>query len=366
MPYLWITLGLLINPVDGQISIRQAGSPARIRVTAKLSADLLKRIPEGPVRADLAEKVLRLQLRCPDGTLGAPVFSTYRRNKNDLVLVPRFNLVPGEKYVITLLHKSRPVAQRSHRVPVSYQGPPPVVKGVFPTSDKLPANQLKFYLHFSRPMREGRDIFNHIRLLDANGKEVAHPWRRQELWNAEATRLTLWIHPGRVKMGVKLREQEGPVLLPGHQYSLELGGKLKGADGQSLLPYRKTFSTVGNDQSRPLPANWKLSAVTPSSRDVLRIYFGETVDAELALRCLRVQEVQGRLVQGDSSLEDHESVWCFRPAKAWSKRRYRLLVDDELEDLGGNTPVRLFDTDLKERRLEPAVLELYFQPRADR
>jgi len=366
MPYLWITLGLLINPVDGHISIGAAGSPARIRVTASIPADLLARIPEGPVGADLSEKVLRLQLLRPDGTLGAPVFSTYQRKKNKLILVPRFDLAAGESYVITLLHRNRPVSQRTHRVPFSYQGPPPVVKGVFPTSDKLPTNHLKFYLHFSRPMREGRDIFNYIRLRDANGKQVADPWRRQELWNADATRLTLWIHPGRVKKGVNLRETEGAVLLPGHQYSLELSGKLKGADGQPLVAYRKVFSTVGEDHSRPLPANWKLSTVTSSSRDVLRISFGETLDAELALQCLRVRDVQGRPVQGARSLEDHESVWCFRPAKAWSNRRYRLLVGDELEDLGGNTPVRLFDTDLKASQLDPAVLELSFQPTAGR
>jgi hypothetical protein len=309
---------------------------------------------------------LRLQLRRADGTLGAAVFATYQRNKNQLSLVPRFDLVAGQSYVITLLHGNRRVAQRTYRVPVSYQGSPPVVKGVFPTSDKLPTNHLKFYLHFSQPMREGRDIFKYIRLLDVNGQEVAQPWRRQELWNAEATRLTLWIHPGRVKTGVKLRETEGPVLLPGHQYSLELSGKLKGADGQSLLPYRKTFSAVGADKSRPLPSNWQLSTVTSSSRDVLRISFGETLDAELALRCLQVQDLQGRRVQGASSLEDHESVWLFRPAEAWSKGRYRLLVDDELEDLAGNTPARLFDTDLKATRLKPAVLELYFQPTSGR
>ena len=366
MPYLWITLCLLINPLDGQISIRQDGSPARIRVAARIPADLLSRIPEGPVRADLGEKVLRLQLRRPDGTLGAAVFATYQRNKNQLSLLPRFDLVAGQSYVITLLHRNRRVAQQTHHVPVSYRGPPPVVKGVFPTSDRLPTNQLKFYLHFSQPMREGRDIFTYIRLFDAKGKEVAEPWRRQELWNAEATRLTLWIHPGRVKTGVNLRETEGPVLLSGHQYSLELSGKLKAADGQSLLPYRKTFSAVGQDKSRPLPSNWKLSTVTSSSRDALRIHFGETLDAELALRCLQVHDLQGRRVQGASSLEDHESVWCFRPTEAWSKRRYRLLVDDELEDLAGNTPVRLFETDLKGSRLERAVLELYFQPTSGR
>ena len=366
MPYLWITLGLLINPVDGRISIREVESPARIRVAASIPAELLARIPEGPVSADLSEKILRLQLRRADGTLGAAVFSTYHRKKKQLILVPRFDLAAGESYLITLLHRNRPVAQRTHRVPVSYQGPPPVVKRVFPTSDKLPANHLKFYLHFSRPMREGRDIFKEIRLRDANGKEVADPWRRQELWNAEATRLTLWIHPGRVKTGVNLRETEGPVLLPEQQYSLELSGNLKAADGQPLLPYRKSFSVVGEDHSRPLPTNWKLSAVSALSRDVLRIDFGETLDAKLALRCLRIQDGQGRPVKGISSLENHQSVWCFRPTKAWSTHRYRLLVDDELEDLGGNTPVRLFDTDLKAIGLKPAVLELSFRPTRDR
>jgi hypothetical protein len=47
-----------------------------------------------------------------------------------------------------------------------------------------------------------------------DGKDIPDPWRRTELWNEDATRLTLWIHPGRVKEGVNLREEFGAVLDP--------------------------------------------------------------------------------------------------------------------------------------------------------
>ena len=60
-------------------------------------------------------------------------------------------------------------------------------------------------------------IYDHIRLLDAQGAPVELPFLEidEELWNAEMTRLTLFIDPGRIKRGVKPLEEIGPSLVAG-------------------------------------------------------------------------------------------------------------------------------------------------------
>ena len=45
------------------------------------------------------------------------------------------------------------------------------VDHVYPSADVLPDNQLKFYLHFSAPMRRG-EAWQHIHLLKQDGQPV--------------------------------------------------------------------------------------------------------------------------------------------------------------------------------------------------
>ena len=47
---------------------------------------------------------------------------------------------------------------------------------IYPTAETLPANHLKFYLHFSEPMRQGV-FLEHCRLLDDEGRPVPEPFR---------------------------------------------------------------------------------------------------------------------------------------------------------------------------------------------
>src|SRR5262249_33143360 len=153
---------------------------------------------------------------------GPPILGTYRRTGATLRFVPRHALTAGQRYRAVLELGGRPETAE-YRVPLPPPSPRPAVQVVYPTADVLPANLLKFYIHFSRPMRESRAIFDQIHILDEKGRAVSDPWRRTELWSADSKRLTLWIHPGRIKRGVGPRETEGPVLTPGRKYTLVIG-----------------------------------------------------------------------------------------------------------------------------------------------
>src|SRR3954463_1528646 len=59
------------------------------------------------------------------------------------------------------------------------------LEAIYPSAELLPANHLKFYLHFSVPMREGV-FLDHCQLLDDHGRVViAEPFRETELWSED-------------------------------------------------------------------------------------------------------------------------------------------------------------------------------------
>ena len=66
---------------------------------------------------------------------------------------------------------------------------------------------------------------------------------------------------------------------------------------------------------------------------------------------------------GTISVGEKEMSWRFEPRQAWQAMEYMVRVDELLEDLAGNTPVRVFDTDLEKPKGPPAKLALPFRPR---
>lgn len=81
--------------------------------------------------------------------------------------------------------------------------PTTTVTEVYPTTDKVPANLLRLYVHFSAPMSR-RAVNDYVHLFDFNGIEVSLPFVEIEtgLWDRNQQRLTLFFHPGRIKRGV--------------------------------------------------------------------------------------------------------------------------------------------------------------------
>jgi hypothetical protein len=212
-------------------------------------------------------------------------------------------------------------------------------------------------------MREGEAIFDRIQILDEHGAVVEDPWRRTELWTADAKRLSLWIHPGRIKNGVSLREEFGPVLEPNKTYKLIIRAEVEDADGQPLgKDVVKKFRTGPVDDRRPLPQDWKLTPPRAGTREPLRLDFGEPLDYALARRCIDMR-LAGKELPGRITVGDKETSWQFEPRDAWQKADYSVRIDELLEDLAGNTPVRVFDTDLNKPKGPAAKLTLPFTPR---
>ena len=225
---------------------------------------------------------------------------------------------------------------------------PTVVESVYPSAEVLPENLLRFYLHFSAPMSRG-EAYTHIRLLDAAGRAVADPFLElnEELWSGDGRRFTLLFDPGRIKRGLKPREEVGPVLEAGKSYTLVIDRHWPDAQGNPLAgEFRKSFRAGPPDQESPSPRDWKIQAPAAGTRHPLEVEFSEPLDSALARRLIVVRDGQNRIVQGVVSLERAESLWRFTPDAAWTAGAYSLDVGTDLEDLAGNAVGRPFEVDL--------------------
>lgn len=361
-----VSLAMMAALLGGSPSLKvalRAEDPLSVYVVAELSTDQAAELSEGAVARQAGRKVLTFSLLDAAGKPGSPILGDYQRKGLLLTFTPRFRLTAGSTYAARLNSATSDTLTVNHLAPTSPRPNPTRVTDVFPSTDTLPANSLKFYINFSRPMREGRAIFERIHLLDEDGKKILDPWRRTELWTEDARRFTLWIHPGRVKQGVNLREEFGPVLHPDRKYTLLIEQSVQSQNGQPLdNAYRKEFRTSPDDRSRPLPQKWKLTLPPAGSRTPLRLEFGEPLDHALAQRCIEVLTALGQQVNCSITLQNDDSVALLTPSMPWLEADYRLVVDPILEDLAGNTPMRIFDTDLTKKSGPQPQLQITFRP----
>jgi hypothetical protein len=77
---------------------------------------------------------------------------------------------------------------------------------------------------------------------------------------------------------------------------------------------------------------------------------------------LTIQGPADGVVEGTVQVLNHETVWIFRPNKPWQAIEHRIAIDAEIEDQAGNTPARVFDTDLRSPAPTPPTLRLPFTP----
>lgn len=62
------------------------------------------------------------------------------------------------------------------------------------------------------------------------------------------------------------------------------------------------------------------------------------------------------------TLQNEDSVALLTPSVPWLEADHRLIVAPILEDLAGNTPVRIFDTDLTKKPGPQPQLQIPFRP----
>ncbi len=239
------------------------------------------------------------------------------------------------------------------------------VEHVYPSGGVLPANQLKFYVHFSAPMARG-DAWKHIHLVNEGGAPVDLPFLEidQELWDRQNRRLTILFDPGRIKRGVLPREQAGAAIEAGKQYALAIDRDWLDASGSPLRePFRKTFRVVPEYRAALDPKAWRIATPAAGTAGPLALDFPKPMDHALLARVIQVIGARGP-VPGKIAIDREETQWRFVPDEPWKAGEYRLQVDRSLEDLAGNHIGRAFDVDTFDtvsKHLERTTVSLPFR-----
>ena len=299
-----------------------------------------------------------------------PILGSYRIEGEALIFQPRFPLQPGLRYRAVFTSASEPITLRFD-IPKSEATVSTTVEHVYPSTDRLPENQLKFYLHFSAPMSRG-EAYSRIHLLDQGGDPVDLPFLEldQELWDREGKRLTLLFDPGRIKRDLVPHEEVGASIKEGETYTLVIDRDWRDAQGQSLKEdFKKFFAVVAADRESPDPESWLLTAPQAGSVQPLSLEFPEPLDHGLLMRLLEVMNPQGNFVEGSIQVDRNETRWRFTPHEPWRVGDYSLSVDTTLEDLAGNRVNRPFEVDVFERveeRITTTTASLPFQVLANR
>jgi len=209
----------------------------------------------------------------------------------------------------------------------------PAIVAVRPETQAVPSNLLRLYVDFSRPMA-GDDVFEHVRLRDASGKPIEDAFREIELWSRDNRRLMLYVHPGRVKSGLALGDQFGPVIETGRTYTLEILPGMKARNGRSVaVGYSRPLRVGGPHHEGPDLARWAIRAAPQR----VEIDVDDWLDHAGLEEYLAVEGVPGRW-----SVEGRRVT--FLPDRPLTPGTYRLTVDARLEDLCGNNFIRPFET----------------------
>jgi hypothetical protein len=277
-----------------------------------------------------------------DGSTTTPVLGRGHVEGQFFVFEPRYPLRPGIAY--------RAQFQPAHlqavlRLPPARSTQSTTVVSIFPSSDVVPENLLKFYIHFSAPMGRGNS-YRHIALIDESNQPVNLPFIElaQELWDEKQQRLTVLLDPGRIKRGLKPNQDVGPPLVVGESYTLSIDKDWEDANRQPLdNVVRKEFRVTSFDDTLPDPSSWRITAPKLDSRDPLIVSFAEPLDSALLEHCLTVLHPRGSEMEGGIALANRETQWRFVPRDSWQPGQYILRIDSKLEDLAGNSIQRPFE-----------------------
>jgi hypothetical protein len=331
---------------------KRSDDPSGISIQWKDSVATGLIIPKSLV-SGLEKESIRstLTVRLKQATPQPPVFGEYLMAGDEIVFQPLVPLTRGLSYEIFF----RDSSLATIIIPFSGSENVPEVLAVYPSQDTLPENLLKFYVSFSKPMREGGEL-EHIVLIEDEEDTLASVFMdlQPALWNNAGTLLTLWLDPGRIKRELLPNQKMGPPLAAGQHYTLIINDTWRAMDGGELkTSFSKTFVAGPRDNNSPEPLSWTVGAPPSGTTEPLKIRLHESLDYVLLEEAIDIYNEDDKIVRGEWNITEDETMLSFNPAEKWFSGSYYVSIETRLEDLAGNNPNRLFDRDITKSKATP-------------
>lgn len=226
------------------------------------------------------------------------------------------------------------------------------VTHVFPSSDSLPENLLRFYVCFSNPMQRGRSE-EQIRLLGPDGRPAPDTLYRPpvELWDRSMRYLTVLLDPGRLKRGVGPNRELGPPLKAGQKYTLAIGSRMIDSSGRSLfVGFSKSFHVTEAVREPIAVQQWKILPPLMKGHQPLVLVFPKPLDWALLWHTITIASEDGQPIDGRIAIDQGERRWSFAPTSPWTAGSYYMRIASSLEDVCGNSLLEAFDRPLRSAR----------------
>jgi hypothetical protein len=306
----------------------------------------------------LPQSIIRVNVIRTEAPIGddlPDVFGRYYFLEDGVRFMPHFPFERGVSYRASFdprpLGSSRlsDVLTLEFSVPRQRSAFPPVVKNVFPSSDHLPENLLRFYICFSNSMQRGR-VRAEISLLGPDGEPAPDVLYRApvELWDRSMRHLTILLDPGRLKRGVGPNRELGPPLKASQVYTLAVGAGMTDLSG-SQLPETiyKRFRVIDAVREPIAVEQWKIVPPVTNSRQPLVLMFPRPLDRALLSNTITIASNSERPIAGQIEIDQSERRWSFTPTSLWAAGSYHVRVAPSLEDVCGNSITAAFDRPLR-------------------
>jgi hypothetical protein len=216
---------------------------------------------------------------------------------------------------------------------------------VYPSAPVLPQNLLRMHVFFSEPPFVDT-LMQAVRLLDNHDGVVAHPFLdlQEGLWDATGTRLTLLLHPGRIKSGLASRLSRGPAIEQSQRYRLAIDMDLLFGPSVSETRWHSHAFSIGPAIEAAVDhAAWNIGRPLPGSLDPLRLSFGRSMDRLGLEGAFAVTAADGSSVPFTQQVSEAEQGVELTPQQAWRPEVHRLDVAAGLEDVAGNRVAQAFE-----------------------
>jgi hypothetical protein len=322
-----------------------------------LDPDLIASLSGHTQASHFLKSILQVRVVGP----GAPgdedlpdVFGRYQVMEGGLRFMPHFPFESGIHYRATFDPRplGRPALSEALTLEFSFpketSAAPAHVGHVFPSSNSLPENLLRFYLCFSDSMQRGQ-AEEHIQLLGPDGRPAPDTLYRSpvELWDRSMRHLTVLLDPGRLKRGVGPNRELGPPLKAGLEYTLTVGSGMIDTYGRPLREaFYKRFRVTEAVREHVAVERWMVVPPASRSREPLVLVFPRPLD--WALLSQTVSVVAGEQpIDGGAVIDQCERRWSFTPTAPWAVGSYQVRVESNLEDVCGNSVIAPFDRPIR-------------------
>jgi hypothetical protein len=323
-----------------------------------LDPDLMVSLGRHLQAGGLLQSILRVNVVRTGAPIGddlPDVFGRYHVLEDGLRFIPHFPFERGLSYRASFDPRplGRPelsdVLTLEFSLPREQRALPTKVKHIFPSSDRLPENLLRFYVCFSNSMQRGR-VRAEISIFGPNGEPVLDALYRApvELWDRSMRYLTILLDPGRLKRGVGPNRELGPPLETGHEYALAVGAGMTDLSGNQLPETVYKRFRVTDAVREPIAVErWTIVPPATNSRQPLVLVFPRPLDWAMLSHTITIASTCEQSIDGKIEIDQYERRWSFTPASQWAAGSYHVRVASSLEDVCGNSVTAAFDRPLR-------------------